>query len=235
MVTAISFHWGTYVNSIRHKWFLLCLVLLLVAGSSVAQTYPFPAATPNTDVLCAACPGREKLLTIGYPPVLRWVGRWADAESAHIYQQNFRTAQPKLARYVPGRNRIYTLLGSALAVYDADQFFSRLNARPQEQMLPATQVPVSGGNPRFSFFGPSEVFLWWDAFFYAENGSPWQTVLVDGQQRLFQIDYDDQGYLYLAYSTFGWGRRSLMASPRSSNGGAPRRAGCPTPISRSPR
>jgi PKD repeat protein len=193
------------VNSIRHKWFLLCLVLLLVAGSSVAQSYPFPAATPNTDVLCAACPGREKLLTIGYPPVLRWVGRWADAESAHIYQQNFRTAQPKLARYVPGRNRIYTLLGSSLAVYDADRFFSRLNARPQEQMVSATQVPVSGGNARFAQFGPSEVFLWWDAFFYAENGGGWITPQEDGQERLWDFDWDDRGNAYLAYSAFGWG------------------------------
>src|SRR5436190_17721404 len=31
------------------------------------------------------------------------------------------------------------------------------------------------------------------------------TPVVDGQQRLFQIDYDDQGYVYLAYGAFGWG------------------------------
>jgi PKD repeat protein len=193
------------VNSIRHRSFLLCLVLLLVAGSSVAQTYPFPAATANTDVPCSTCLGRQNLLTIGYPPVLKWVGRWVDAESAHEYQQNFRTARPKLARYVPGRNRIYTLLGSALAVYDADRFFSRLSARPQEQMTQATQIPVSGGNPRFADFGPSEVFLWWDSFFYAENGSGWITPTQDGQERLWDFDWDDRGNVYLAYSVFGWG------------------------------
>jgi PKD repeat protein len=197
--------WGKKVNSIRHRSFLLCIVLLLVAGSSAAQTYPFPAATPNTDVPCSTCPGRETLLTIGYPPVLKWVGRWADAESAHVYQQNFRTAQPKMARFVPGRNRLYTLLGSALAVYDTDRFFSRLSATPQEQMQPATQVPVSGGNPRFAFFGPPEGLLWWDAFFYAENGGGWITPFEDGQERLWDFDWDDRGNVYLAYSAFGWG------------------------------
>jgi PKD repeat protein len=193
------------VNSIRFRPLLLCVVLLVAATSAVAQNYPFPASTPNTDVKCSLCPGRETLLTIGYPPVLRFVGRWGDAESAHEYQQNFRTARPKLARFVPGRNRIYTLLGSSLAVYDADRFFSRLNARPQEQMVPATQAPVSGGNPRYAQFGPSEVFLWWDAFFYAENGSGWITPFEDGQERLWDFDSDDRGNVYLAYSAFGWG------------------------------
>jgi len=115
------------VNSIRYRSFLLCLLLLVTASSAIAQNYAFPAYTPNTDVLCSTCPGRETLLTIGYPPVLRFVGRWVDAESEKDYQQNFRTARPKLARYVPARNRIYTLLGSALAVYDSDRFFARLN------------------------------------------------------------------------------------------------------------
>jgi hypothetical protein len=193
------------VNSIRFRPLLFCVVLLVAASSAVAQNYAFPASTPNTDVKCSLCPGRETLLTIGNPPVHSWAGRWADAESAHVYQQNFRTATPKLARYVPGRNRIYTILGSSLAVYDADRFFSRLSTRPQEQMVPATQVPVSGGNPRFATFGPSEVFLWWDAFFYAENGGGWITPFQDGQERLWDFDWDDRGNVYLAYSIFGWG------------------------------
>src|SRR5947209_17990217 len=73
---------GNNVNSIRYRSFLLCVALLAAASSVVAQTYPFPAATPNTDVPCSACPGRETLLTIGYPPVLKFVGRWADSETA---------------------------------------------------------------------------------------------------------------------------------------------------------
>jgi len=193
------------MNSIRFRSFLLCAVLLLAAAGAFAQNYPFPASTPNTDVKCSGCPGRETLLTIGYPPVLRFVGRWCDAESARDYQQNFRTARPKLARVASDRNRIYTILGSALAVYDTDRFFSRLNARPQETMAPATQVPVNGGNQRFPQFGPPEVFLWWDTFFYAENGGGWVTPFQDGQERLWDFDWDDRGNVYLAYSAFGWG------------------------------
>ena len=193
------------MNSIRYRSFLLFAVLLIAASSAVAQLYPFPADKPNTDVLCSACAGRETLMTIGYPPVLKWVGRWADAENAKDYQQNFRTARPKIARYVPERNRLYTILGSALAVYDANKFISRLSMRPQEQMSPATQVPTSGGNPRFAQFGPSEIFLWWDTFFYAENGGGWITPTEDGLERLWDFDWDDRGNVYLAYSVFGWG------------------------------
>jgi len=204
------------VNSFRYRSFLLCVLLVAAATGAVAQNYAFPAATPNTDVLCSLCPGRETLLTIGYPPVLRFVGRWADAEIEHDYQQNFRTARPKLARYVPGKNRLYTLLGSALAVYDADRFFARLSARPQEQMTPATLVPTAGGSGRnVAFFGPPEVFLWWDAFFYAENGGGWITPFEDGQERLWDFDWDDRGNVYLAYSTFGWG----IVKDSGDNGG----------------
>jgi len=193
------------VNSIRYRSFLLCVVLLIAASSAIAQTYPFPSDSSGTDVPCSACAGRETLLTIGYPPVLKWVGRWADSENAHEYQQNFRTARPRLARFVPSRNRLYTLLGSGLAAYDTNRFFSRLSARPQEQMAPATAVPTSGGNPRYPQFGPAEVFLFWDTFFYAENGGGWVTPFGDGLERLFDFDWDDRGNVYLAYSIFGWG------------------------------
>lgn len=196
------------MNSIRYR--LLFGVLLLVAASSaVAQNYPLPALTPNTDVPCTptSCPNyaRENLLTIGYPPVLSFVGRWADSESARDYQQSFRTARPRLARMVPGRHRLYTLIGSALAAYDIDNFFGRLSARPQAALTPATAIPTLGGNPRYAEFGPPEVFLWWDAFFYAENGGGWITTIEDGIERLFDFDWDDRGNVYLAYSVFGWG------------------------------
>jgi PKD repeat protein len=193
------------VNSIRYRPFLLCLVLLVAASSALAQTYPFPASTPNTDVPCSACPGSETLLSIGYPPVLKFVGRWADSSTAKDYQGPFRTARPKMAKAVPSRNRIYTILGSALAAYDTDKFIARLSAQPQEALTSATVVPTSGGNPRYAMWGPPEVFLWWDSFFYAENGGGWVTPIEDGLERLWDFDWDDRGNVYLAYSVFGWG------------------------------
>src|SRR5256885_10076668 len=94
------------------------------------------------------------------------------------------------------------MYGSPAVPTDINPSFTRLNRR--ETLNSATSIPVipNVGSIRSA---PYELFLQWDKFFYAENGSPWQTILVDGQQRLFQIDYDDQGYVYLAYSTFGWG------------------------------
>ena len=196
---------GNKVKSIRYRSFLLCVLLLIGASSAIAQYYPFPADKPNTDVLCSACPSRETLLTIGYPPVLRWVGRWADAENVRDLQQNYRTARPRLVRSVPSRNRLYTILGSGLAVYDTDRFFARLSARPQDPMVSATQIPVAGGNARNAVFGPPEVLLFWDRFFYAENGGGWITPFADWMERLFDFDWDDCGNVYLAYSIFGWG------------------------------
>jgi FOG: PKD repeat len=137
--------------------------------------------------------------------VLNFVGRWADSEIAKDYQQNFRTARPKMAQFVPGRHRLYTILGSALAAYDIDRFISRLSARPPLTLTPATSVPVNGGNPRYAMWGPPEVFLMWDAFFYAENGGGWITPVEDGLERLWDFDWDDRGNVYLAYSVFGWG------------------------------
>ncbi|MGH9418858.1 MAG: hypothetical protein ACRD3J_02700, partial [Thermoanaerobaculia bacterium] len=137
--------------------------------------------------------------------MLNYVGRFVDAEIAKDYQQNFRTARPKLARFVPGKNRLYTIIGSAVAAYNTDTFFSRLSARPQAALTPATAIPVTGGNARYAFWGPPEVFLFWDAFFYAENGGGWITPTEDGLDRLFDVDWDDRGNVYLAYSVFGWG------------------------------
>jgi PKD repeat protein len=136
--------------------------------------------------------------------VLNFVGRWGDAEDAKDYQQNFRTARPKLARVVPGKNRLYTILGSALAAYNVDTFISRLSVRPLI-LTPGTSAPVSGSRNDGGIFGPPEVFLMWDAFFYAENGGGWITPIEDGLERLFDFDWDDRGNIYLAYSVFGWG------------------------------
>ena len=174
---------GNKVKSIRYRSFLLCVLLLIGASSAIAQYYPFPADKPNTDVLCSACPSRETLLTIGYPPVLRWVGRWADAENVRDLQQNYRTARPRLVRSVPSRNRLYTILGSGLAVYDTDRFFARLSARPQDPMVSATQLPVAGGTARNPGFGPPGVLLFLFRFFSGGTGGGWVPPFADRMER----------------------------------------------------
>src|SRR5207237_9966768 len=69
----------------------------------------------------------------------------------------------------------------------------------------STSFPTPSAYPPTG--GPADSFLAYESFFYAENepANGWQIVLADGQKRLFQFDVDDQGYLYLAYSLFGWG------------------------------
>ena len=171
----------------------------------LAQTWPLPARTQNTEVPCNPCPGnsRTDLVTVGYSsPITTYTGRFLDSQSVGTFQQPFRTARAETVTIAPQLNRIYMMIGSAVVAYDINTFFNRLNSR--ETLTSATSIPVTP-NVAAIRAAPYELFLQWDKFFYAENGSPWQTILLDGQQRLFQIDYDDQGYVYLAYSAFGWG------------------------------
>ena len=190
------------MNSIRRKWFFLCsLVLMLPAAAALGQDWPLPAATPNTDVPCSTCFGKNTLKTIGYPPVLGFAGRFVDSETTSEYQFNFRTVRARGVVFAPApANRVYMMLGSAVAAYDTDTFFAREAAG--ELMVPATSIPVIGGNSRAFAV---ERFLWWDRFFYAESGGGWIIPGGDGQDRLYGIDWDERGNVYLAYSTYGWG------------------------------
>src|SRR5581483_2579024 len=173
-------------------------IAVLAAGSALAQSYwPKPASTPGVDVRCTNCWGSAAgLLTPGYPPTIsKFVGRFVDSDATNDFQQPFRTVR---AFYVvPARslNRIYMIIGSAAMAYDINTFFTRVAAN--EPLVQASQR-CCGSLP--------DLYLNNNAYFYAENGeSGWHMSIPDGQERLFGIDYDDQGYLYLAYSVYGWG------------------------------
>jgi PKD repeat protein len=180
-----------------------------MAASAYAQDWPLPAATPNTDVLCAGClNGKDGLKTIGYPPTLRFVGRFVDSETTKEIQFNFRTVRARGVGFLesadPAKSRIYMMMGSAPAAYNTDTFFSREAAH--ETLYPATAIPTRPSNSRSGANGPNnELFLEWDRFFYAENGGGWNLGGGDGQDRLYGVDWDDRGYVYLAYSAYGWG------------------------------
>jgi hypothetical protein len=130
------------------------------------------------------------------------LGTFLDSTSTGTFQQSFRTARAIAVKLAPELNRIYMLIGSAVVAYDLRTFFDRLAAN--EPLVDATHIPVTPNVAAYRA-APYEQFLQWDKFFYAENGGGWEIIVVDGQQRLFQFDYDDRGYIYLAYSTFGWG------------------------------
>lgn len=174
---------------------------MLPAAAAFGQDWPLPASTPNTDVPCSTCVGKETLKTIGYPPVLGFVGRFVDSEISPEYQFPFRTVRARGVGFAPApANRVYMMIGSAVAAYDTDTFFARETAH--ETPVYATSIPVAGGMYRnFAV----ERFLWWDRFFYAEAGGGWILPGGDGQDRLYGIDWDDRGLVYLAYSVYGWG------------------------------
>ena len=192
----------------------LCFALLLAPAALFAQGWPLPAKTQNTEVPCNPCPGytRKDLKTVGYQsPILSFTGRFLDSQRTSTYQQPFRTARGQVVAINAAKNRIYMLVGSAVFAYDMNTFFTRL--ANGEKLMSSQAIPVAGQPPHAD---PHEQLLKYDEYFYAENGSPWPTFIVDGQQRLFGFDWDDQGYMYLAYSTFGWG---IVKDDGGSGGG----------------
>jgi PKD repeat protein len=210
------------VNWFRWKSTLFCLAAMIVASVASAQDWPPAAATPGTPVACATCLGSNVgKLTPGYPPVLSFLGRYADSEAEKDFQGNFRTGRPRGAFFAPEKNRTYLLIGSALAAYNiyafgsGAGFFDRLASH--EPLIPATSVPTNSAS-RPSQYGPPEIWLSWDKAFYAEIGSGWIAPLQDGQDRIYRtgIDWDDRDNCYLAYTVFGWG--IVKDTPNNNDG-----------------
>ena len=174
-----------------------------VTATAFGQGYPLPSKSPNTPVVCnpaiwSACIDADAgKITPGWDlPVQNFTGRFLDSERTRAFQQGFRDARGLLLRVTS--KRIYMVTGSGVLAYDVDRFFSRLAGG--EPLVASTTIPVTG-TWRDS---TPENLLKWDQFFNAE-GSGWRTPLSDGWQRLFDVDSDDRGYVYLAYSEFGWG------------------------------
>ncbi|MFZ2492333.1 MAG: PKD domain-containing protein [Thermoanaerobaculia bacterium] len=191
------------MNRSRYKLSFVTLAVMFGALSVFGQGWPVPAKTPNTDVPCntSGCVGKEGKKVIGYPDTFKtFSGRFLDSVASRDYQFTFRTARARMLKVAPERNRIYMILGSALAAYDINTFFSRLEGG--EDLWPSTQVQV---NPQNTRSGLPEVFLRWDQWFYAESGGGWLTQAGDGQERLFGFDWDDRGNVYLAYGAYSWG------------------------------
>jgi PKD domain-containing protein len=178
--------------------------LLFVQPNSVTPGYwPLPS---SSDSVCSACIELHRgKLTPAMPPSLLFLGRFLDSQATGDFQQPFKTARAESVTVKNGR--VYFQIGSAVFAYNEATFFDRLTNR--EPLVPATYVPVSvGGWTRLSYpVGTFDTFLLFDSYFYAENtpANGWDVGTSDGQRRLFQFDVDDQGFVYLAYSLFGWG------------------------------
>lgn len=156
------------------------------------QRWPLPSTSPTVPA------------TVPLPAALQFAGRFVDSSFVPDRQITFRTARARAIKDAPDRNRVYVMLGSAVASYDRSKLFARLSSG--EPLALTTSAPVRPANTCPT---GTESYLAWDKFFYAEyttdrNGYSWVTRIIDGQDRLWDFDWDDRGYVYVA-TAFGWG------------------------------
>ena len=185
---------------------VVCAALLasgVFATSLSAQYWARPAAAPNTDVKCSGCSGKaDGQWTPGYPStLLTFTGRYLDSDATNDCQQPVRTFRAVSVLPMPALNaphgRLYFQIGSSVMAWDMDRFFQRVAAG--ESLI--TNVPNICQTPVL------DTVLNWDSWYYAEDtDSGWDhSNNGDGQTRLYSIDVDDQGYVYLATKWFRWG------------------------------
>ena len=179
---------------------ILLAFCALLGGAAFGQGFPFPAKIPGVDVVCntTGCNSAQvgKKL-VGYrAPFTTFVGRYADNVRQETWFYPVDTARTKWMWFAPERNRIYTVLGSTLFVYDMDTFFSRLAAgEPMVQISSATGL-TNHSNGVETVLNP-------DRLFYPED--TWGSLGPDGDTRLVRVDWDDRGLVYTPAAAVGWG------------------------------
>ncbi|MGZ8812285.1 MAG: DUF7933 domain-containing protein [Thermoanaerobaculia bacterium] len=154
---------------------LSTLVLCLLAVSVAAQNAP-PPPTP-------------------YPsPVTAYVGRYLDSSRTASWQfmgpRWPRTLRADIVKVAPERDMLYMIVGSTFVGQKLSTYAHRVATTPH-----ATIPGVLRG----------ETYLPFEKWVDAERTPGWVTPFQDGQDRLLDFDWDDRGYIYLAYSVFGLG------------------------------
>jgi len=218
------------VKSTLQKLTLAAAVVLVVGvPSALGQNYPKPYKQGATPTVCptatpsSVCPGTNSvgqdnvgLKTYPYSsPLVTHVGRFLDSSFVtnfqHVGIRTLRARRVRIARKTRGSAppRAYIQLGSAIGVYSLDRFFTT--------SLPAGMVNVKSviSTVRRGDYVPENVVKW-DALIHPEAvgeqdfakcilGMTYEcTPYADGQDRLFDFDFDDRGYVYLAAGKFGW-------------------------------
>ncbi len=167
------------------------IAALLLTDQAAAQSYLVPRPEGSALDSCTTC-NSAYLGLPSYPfptsAIKAFAGRFMDSTATQDYQQPLRTWRARQLKYSPTNQRFYGMYGSSVVAFSEANFMARLS-EPLEQ-----QTRTSGG----------EQYLRPDASFYAESGG-WDVPLVDGQIRLFDVEFDDRGYVYPAYGIFGWG------------------------------
>jgi len=176
--------------------------MLAIAASGYGQGWAVPAKTPDTPVSCSNCPSQSaSTMTVGYKaPISTFTGRFLDSSNTSEWFLPVRSLRASDVTVMPGLNRIYFRLGNGtVGSYSLGSFFSRLEAG-EPIVFPfndPTAIAFRGGKP--------ELLLKWDEFFNPEKTGAWKTNNIDGSERLMGFDVDDQGYVYIAATIYGWG------------------------------
>lgn len=222
---------GVTVKLILKNLALAMLVVLMAAPAALAQVYPKPGKSTNAPVLCADCAGKNSsgqnnkgLKTWPYSsPIVNHTGRIVNSVYTGDIQGSigtlyFRTARARivrLARKARGSAppRAYIQIGSAMAAYSLDRFFTSTLPGPMQSAGElGSYVAASRGSD------PVESIAPWDAFVYPESSSPpWAVGSGDGQDRMYDFDFDDRGYVYVAAG--GYIGLGIVQDSGATNGG----------------
>jgi PKD repeat protein len=167
------------------------------------QAYPMPASDSQPLVICTTCTDVSKdLPTWPYSsPLKSFVGRYVDSQATRGYQDGtgYRTVRAKKVLTAPELNRVYYIAGEGMEIFDYNTFFSMSLTPDGRNLQTPPGATADSGLPREKYLrGAHTIYAEW-------RDSGWATFYMDGQARLFDADYDDRGYIYLAYSIFGWG------------------------------
>ena len=199
------------MKSLRIQMLLIAMLTRAVA----AQNYPLPVQEGDPPAICRGCKSinaagesNDGKPTPSYPnPPLRFVGRIIDSQAtANIQHIGMRTLRAGIVRtaYASGRGaapaRVYAYIGlGTLGAYNLTTFLQTISA----PMVPVTALKTGA---RFGGRSPFERVARPDGWFYPESSrTNWRVPLADSTERLKDFDYDDRGYVYVAYNLFGWG------------------------------
>jgi len=196
-----------------NRYVALLLALIVVTPALVAG-YPLPGKDTQANVICTNCLGinfsgvsNKGLPTYPFSaPIVKHVGRLVDSSATKDVQNiGIRTIRAGKVRMQPGASpsRTYIKFGGAVAAYSLDTFFTSKLPGGMESVTSVASV----SNSRTKYNSPNEELTIWDSYVYAEKygTATWPITPDDKQDVLHDFDADDRGYVYSAYSVFGWG------------------------------
>ncbi|HEV7768584.1 MAG TPA: PKD domain-containing protein, partial [Thermoanaerobaculia bacterium] len=165
--------------------------------------------------MCTTCPGFNSSgeQNAGKPtyqyaaPLSSFVGRYVDSnDTVSVQHIGMRTARAGFMRVALNQRgtappRLYSQIGQAVGIYSLSTFFT---TKLQQGLSPVNVIGTGSG---YGGRSPLEKIAIFDAHVYPEstNSGGWQVPVADNQDRLWDLDVDDRGYVYMAYDEFGWG------------------------------